>query len=75
MISIPTDTYLTAKKKIKEQYVGTILGNSVNIVLLFVGIYWWGLLGLVVARVIARFSSAIISIFLYNKASKNQSKT
>jgi len=75
IVSIPSDTYLTAKKKIKEQYIGSILGYIIKITLLFVGIYWWGLLGLVIARVITRFSGTIMSIILFNKASKNQLNT
>ncbi len=72
VVSIPANTFLTAKKKIKEQYIESISGFIVQIILLSVGIIYWGLIGLVIARVIIRLSWAFIAIVLYNKASKEK---
>ncbi len=71
MFSIPANAYLSAKKKIKEQYINSISGVIVQMILLTMGIMWWGLIGLVIARVIIRLVWAIIVIILYNKASIN----
>ena len=70
LISVPANTYLTAKKKVKEKYVESIGGFVVQIILLCVGVVWWGLLGLVIARVAIRLAWAFISITLYEKASQ-----
>jgi hypothetical protein len=59
-----------AKKKIKEQYIENTAVPIIQTVLLFVGIIWWGLLGLIVARVVISLISSAISIALYEKASK-----
>ena len=68
-ISIPASTYLTAKKKVKEQYIESILGFIVQIILLSVGVIYWGLLGLVVARVAIRLMWALTAFVLYSRAS------
>ena len=69
-ISIPANTYLSAKKKVLEQYIESISNLIVQITLLFIGIIYWGLLGLVVARVAIRLAWGFIAVILYNKASK-----
>ena len=70
IVYIPTDTYLNAKKKIKELYTSSILISILQIILLFVGILWGGLLGLIIARVIIRLASATTSMTLYERASR-----
>lgn len=70
IVSIPTDAYLLAKKKIKEQYTANIVICVMQTVFLFIGIIFWGLMGLVVAKVAAYLISIGISIALYDKASK-----
>lgn len=70
IISIPTDAYLMAKKKIKEQYVYNIVSSTSYGVLLCIGIWWWGLLGLIAARVLNNIITVCISIFLYEKSSR-----
>lgn len=72
VISVPANTYLTAKKKVKEQYVQSVSGLIVQIILLAIGIIYWGLMGLVLARVVIRLAWAFIAIVLYNEASKQK---
>ncbi|PIN82030.1 hypothetical protein COV11_00085, partial [Candidatus Woesearchaeota archaeon CG10_big_fil_rev_8_21_14_0_10_30_7] len=71
IVSIPADSYLAAKKKIKEQYVSNIAISIAQVVFLFIGITLGGLLGLIVARIATNVSNSILSIVLYNRASKN----
>lgn len=71
IIAIPADAYLVVKKKIKEQYIVNIVGSMLQIAVLLFGILWAGLLGLIIARVIIQLFWSILSIFLYEKASKN----
>ena len=70
MISSPAEVYLIIRERIKEQYIGTILGTIIQIVLLFVGILYWGLIGLVLARVITKICWSTTNILLYNRASR-----
>lgn len=70
IISIPSETYLLAKRKIKEQYIGNTIGPVVQTALLLTGILWGGLLGLVIARVANSLISSLMSIMLYNRASR-----
>jgi O-antigen/teichoic acid export membrane protein len=66
----PADTYLAAKKKIREQYIGSILTSILQIGAVCIGVIYWGLLGLVVARVCVRFISNWISASLYIYATR-----
>jgi O-antigen/teichoic acid export membrane protein len=70
MVSIPSEAYLVVKKKIKEQYMQNIFGSIIQIVLLFIGIIWGGLLGLIIARVITKLIWGVISIYFYEKSSR-----
>lgn len=70
VISIPSETYLLVKRKIKEQYIGNTIGPIIQTVFLLVGIIWGGLLGLVIARVIISVILSFISIMLYERASR-----
>jgi O-antigen/teichoic acid export membrane protein len=70
IISVPANTYLSAKKKVKEKYLENILGSLAQIILVAVGVIYWGIMGLVVARVIIRLIFSFISISLYNSASQ-----
>lgn len=69
MVSIPADTYLNAKKKVKELYIGTILGALTQIAFVFAAVILGGLMGLILARVAIRLVFSIISISLYNRTS------
>jgi len=61
----PANVYLAAKKKVKEQYMVYSLTSIVQIIAVFFGIFFWGLLGLIVARVITRIFSGLINATLY----------
>ncbi len=69
-IAIPANTYLVAKKKIREQYITNVTMSIFQIIILFVSVVVWGLIGLVVARVLVRTLSAVISIVFYNVSIK-----
>lgn len=64
----PANVYLSAKKKIREQYIVNISSSIVQIVLVCVSIILWGLMGLIITRVIVRLFTNIIIMFLYSKS-------
>lgn len=65
----PAGSYLIAKKKIREQYVSSILGWSVQIFFVAVGVIFWGLWGLIIARVLSRLSIGGLTYVLFRTAS------
>jgi len=67
----PADTYLTAKKKIREQYINATVNSIIQIVTIFIAILYWGLIGLIIARVITRLISNFISFLLYEYSTRN----
>jgi len=64
----PASSYLIAKKKIREQYINSVIGWSVQIILVALGILLWGLWGLVIARVISRLTMGGLAYILYRRA-------
>jgi O-antigen/teichoic acid export membrane protein len=66
----PAISYLSAKKKIKEQYISSTLTSLFQITVLFVGIIKWGLLGLVIARVLSTIFTYILTGILYEISSR-----
>ena len=65
IMAIPANTYLSAKKKIKEQYIINIFISMFQIIIVFTSIVFWGIFGLIIARVVVRIVSAATSISLY----------
>lgn len=56
--------FLDAQVAIKEKYLGTILSNSFKIISLFFGIYYFGLWGLVIARIASKTFSVSTAYIL-----------
>ncbi len=70
----PADVYLSAKKKIHEQYIGTLTNAVIQIIMTFVAIINWGLLGLIIARVAVRMLGNLTSLALYHYSIKRDLK-
>jgi O-antigen/teichoic acid export membrane protein len=67
---VPSMSYLTSKRLIKEQYIDTALSYTFKIVFTFVGVIGWGLWGLIAAVVASRFAGGMTSYVLYRIASR-----
>jgi O-antigen/teichoic acid export membrane protein len=66
----PADIYFAAKRKIKEQYITTVFGSVIQIVTISIAIIYWGLLGLIIARVLVRLFMSWISAILYQYSTR-----
>lgn len=64
----PAASYLTAKKKIAEQYTSKVVLSLFQIIVLFVGVLYWGLLGLIWARVVLKVGGAYFTYTLYRSS-------
>jgi O-antigen/teichoic acid export membrane protein len=71
----PAGSYLSAKKKIRAQYTNTILTSILQIITIFGGIYFWGLWGLIAARVIIRLGGSAITYVLYEITIRKDTRT
>ena len=69
MIASPAVSYLSAKKKVRELYISTVVGSIFQIVIMVIGVVYLGLIGLIVARVIARLSGSAFNYSMYRVAS------
>ncbi len=69
MIASPAVSYLSAKKKVRELYISTVVGSIFQIVIMVIGVVYLGLIGLIVARVIARLSGSAFNYGMYRVAS------
>lgn len=61
----PADIYLAAKKKIGEQYILNVTMSVIQIIVVAIAVIFWGLFGLIVARVVLRLITSILSFFIY----------
>jgi O-antigen/teichoic acid export membrane protein len=55
---------LEARVAIKEKYILSILSSIIKIISLFIGVNFFGLMGLIIARIFSKLSGLIISYFL-----------
>ncbi len=62
----PAASFFAIKRRIKEQYIINIASSVFQIGAMFVGIVWWGLLGLIIARVVARYVTTGFSYLLFS---------
>lgn len=61
----PANSYLSAKKKVREQYITSTTNSLFQITAMFICVFYWGLLGLIIARVLTRVFYGIASYILY----------
>lgn len=74
LVVSPAGSYLSAKKKVKEQYINTFVNSILQIIAVIVGIIFWGLWGLIGARVIIRLCGAVVTYVLYRRAIKHDTQ-
>ncbi|PIR84926.1 hypothetical protein COU16_00195 [Candidatus Kaiserbacteria bacterium CG10_big_fil_rev_8_21_14_0_10_47_16] len=65
LASIPADMYLVAKKRIRYQYIQNIILSLFKILSVVIGVMFWGLLGIIIARVASRLFAGLLSYTLY----------
>lgn len=70
----PIGSYFSAKKLVRTQYVNNIIQSIYSSLALFIGVYWWGLMGLIIARVIIRMSGSAITYTLYRFSFEKSSR-
>jgi len=68
--SAPATMFLQAHKKVREQYYANVASSLFQILSMTLGVMWYGLFGLVIARVITRYLSAFLRFFLAKSASR-----
>ena len=65
-------TLLTAQKTTKILYQINIYSFFLQITLLFIGVYFFGLMGVIVSRIIGRFLGLLLIQFLTNREKNNR---
>jgi O-antigen/teichoic acid export membrane protein len=71
VISSPASTYLNAKKKIKEQYIIQVSSALIQILSVTVGVIYFGLIGLIIARVMTRLLLAVMTIVTFYRTTNS----
>jgi O-antigen/teichoic acid export membrane protein len=65
IVFVPTNTYLGAKRKIKEQYLANVSISIVQIFFVIIGVIFGGLIGLIVARILGRIAWGVINTIAF----------
>lgn len=72
MAATPPGLYLSTKKKVRELYLSNVFISIFQIIIVFASIAWYGLMGLIIARVILRFVGGFTTFLLYRRASTRE---
>jgi O-antigen/teichoic acid export membrane protein len=64
----PAASYLKAKKRVREQYIGTITNSIILILFIAIGVIVWGVWGLIFAKVLSTLLGWCINYALYRYA-------
>lgn len=64
----PVATYLVARKLTAELYVNSAVGAVFGIVSILAGVLVWGLIGVILARIVTRAVVALTNYILYRRA-------
>mgnify|MGYP001597968786 CR=1 FL=1 len=67
----PIGIFFTAKKKIREQYWGNIITPIFKIGAMIICLFYWGIWGLIAARIIVQFFAGGLNLYLYRKSLVN----
>jgi O-antigen/teichoic acid export membrane protein len=71
----PSTAYLAARKHTRELYVTYISYAIIQIITLLVGVMLWGLVGVILARVVTRLVVNVIGYILYGLAVRRENVT
>ena len=63
---------LQATKRVREQYVSSVVSNIFKIIAVVCFTFAWGLLGLVIARIIVRWGSSLLDALLLFRAKEER---
>lgn len=63
----PVNSYISSRKNVKALYTSTIAYSLSKIALLVIGVLFWGLMGVIVARVATHFIAVILNYTLYRR--------
>ncbi len=61
----PAASFFAVKRRIKEQYIINVVSSVFQIIAMIMGTVWWGLLGLIIARIVARYVTTGLSYLLF----------
>ena len=64
----PFQTYLSSKKLTQELYIIYLFYSFFQVGTMVIGVIYWGLVGLVVARIVTRFAMGGLGYVLYYRA-------
>ena len=65
LVLSPAASFLYAKREVKAQYISTVVNSIFQIGVTILGIVFWGLWGLIAARVLSRTIGALVLYMLY----------
>ncbi len=71
LAAAPASSYLIAKKRVSEQYITTLVGSAIQILCMAIGVIWWGLWGLIIARIAIRLLGGYTTYALYVISAKH----
>lgn len=63
----PINSYISSRKHIKALYTSTIAYSLSKIALLVVGVLFWGLMGVIVARIATQYIAVVFNYVLYRR--------
>ncbi len=64
----PLSSYICSRRLIAEQYIANVVYTIFQIAALFIGVIFWGLLGVVIARILTRVAVSATNFVLYRRA-------
>lgn len=64
----PFNSYISSRKNINALYASTIAYSLSKIALLIIGVLFWGLMGVIVARIATQYIAVLYTYLLYRKA-------
>ena len=72
LILSPSASFLSIKKKVKELYISNIVGNLFQIIAIVIGVLYWGLIGIIGARIAGRLFGSVLNYTLYRISLSDQ---
>ena len=63
----PINSYISSRKHLKTLYASTVVYSLSKIALLVIGVLFWGLMGVIVARIATHFIVIVFNYTLYRR--------
>ncbi len=69
--AVPAGIFFQAHGKVREQYIISVSTFIVQFIAMAIGVIFYGIMGLIIGRIVTRYTNGILTLILFYKTTKH----